>query len=366
MQAKNKIVHITSSLKTGGAERVLARLVTMPSFEHTVIYFHHGPFVQRIAEKGVKVVGIKGLFFRYDPVFFYRLFKALYKEDPTVIHALLWAANIVGRLCACVLRKPIVTAYHNNLEQDPPLRTIADKITMALSHKHIAVSDAVAQSIFARASWLPAESVEIIPNGVAQPVNSLRVQKTDLGLPDSVFVIGSVGRFVPLKNFDMLLEATALCMKQYAHIRLILVGVGPEEQRLRNVARKLDIADAVIFVVGQDATDYYSAFDCFVQCSDKEGISMALLEAMSYKVPCIVMGQAFRHPVIQHNLDGLVCVPRNKEMLAAYITLLMMHEREARALADKAALKISGMFNEQAMIDKYAKVFERLSLKNAK
>lgn len=367
MQAKkNKIVHITSSLKMGGAERVLFQLVKAEPFEHVVIYFHHGPFVQRIADLGVKVIKIDGLICRYDPIFFWRLVCAVRKENPDVIHALLWAANIAARMCALLLRKPVVTAYHNNPVQDGFVRSLLDRLTIKFSTKHIAVSEVVAQSVFARASWLPASRIEVISNGITMPIQCMGLQKKDLGLPSDAFVVGAVGRFVALKRFDLLLEVAAECIGQQPRVRVVLVGVGPEESALRRLAIDLKIADRVVFVVGKDASAYYSVFDCFIQCSDNEGISIALLEAMSFALPSVVMGNSFVHPVVTHNVDGLVCVPGDKEMLAAYIILLIMHPQEARALAQQGCLTVQRTFNEQEMIDTYAKAFNGLIDENSK
>lgn len=350
----------------GGAERVLYQLVKAPAFEHVVFYFHAGPFVQRIEALGVKTVRIDGLVCRYDPIFFWRLYRAVRKENPDVIHALLWAANVTARICAFLLRKPLVTAYHNNVTQDGPVRGLLDRLTVMLSDKHIAVSEQVAQSLRERAVRLPASRIEVIPNGIDMPCQVPMLSKKDLGFPEDAFVIGAVGRFVALKRFDLLLEAAARCIAQHGRMRVLLVGVGPEESVLRRLAAELGIADKVMFVVGEDAGVYYPLFDCFVQCTDKEGVSLALLEAMSFRVPCIVMGESFLHPVVMHNRDGLVCVPGNKEMLAAYITLLMMHAQEAQALAHEGCVKVQHIFNGQVMIDKYAKVVCELAPKYSK
>lgn len=357
---KNKVLHITSGLKMGGAERVLYQLVKAEPFEHVVLYFHHGPFVQQIADLGVKVIHIDGFICRYDPVFFGRLFHAVHQENPDVIHALLWAASISARICAFLLRIPVITVYHNNVAQDGFIRGFLDRLTINLSTKHIAVSDVVAQSVRARATRLPASRIEVISNGIAMPKDHAGLQKKDLGLQDDAFVIGAVGRFVALKRFDLLLKAVAQCIAQQSRVQVVLVGVGPEESALRRLANDLAIGGNVTFVVGKDACAYYPAFDCFVQCSDNEGISIALLEAMSFGLPSIVMGDSFVHPVITHNVDGLVCVPGDKDMLVAYIFLLMMHPPEAYALAQQGRLKVQHAYNVQGMIDAYAKAFNEL------
>ena len=350
----------------GGAERMLYQLVSSTEFEHTVFYFHAGPFVQQLEDLHIKTVQIKGYFFRYDPLFLWRLYHAMRSENPDVIHAMLWAANVAARLCAYFLGKPLITAYHNNVCQDGRFRNFSDRLTFMMSDKHIAVSEQIAQALKVRTKQSTMQHIEIIPNGIDIAAYVSSLTKEDLGLSADTFVIGAVGRFVALKRFDLLFEAVATCNVPRTLIHVLLIGVGPEEKALRKLAEKLGIASQVTFVVGQDARVYYPLFDCFVQSSDKEGISIALLEAMSFGISCIVMGDDYQHPVITHNVDGLVCSPGNKEMLAAYIELLTMHKHEAQSLAHQGFLKVKKFFNSRSMIDKYAKVFNEAAQINPK
>jgi glycosyltransferase involved in cell wall biosynthesis len=360
-----KVVHITSSLKIGGAERMLSQLVKATEVEHVVFYFHHGPFVKVLQDTGIKTVHITGWLYRYDLFFFIRLCKALYAERPAVIHALLWAANITARLSGYLLRIPVITAYHSHVDQDNAFRRLLDRLTIGLSYKHIAVSKQVAQSVCRNSAKDLSTVIEIIPNGIEVRTDVACLSELDIKLPPDAFVIGAVGRFVPLKRFDILLEAMAQIALQRRSLYVILVGVGLQEQSLRDRAQTLGIGDRVIFIVGRDAYPYYSLFNCFVQPSEKEGISMALLEAMSLKVPCIVMGDAYMHPVITHNRDGLVCLPGDKAMLAAYIALMCAHECEVKGLADRGYQKICQTFSLSVMIDKYANIFIGASAKSA-
>ena len=74
----------------------------------------------------------------------------------------------------------------------------------------------------------------------------------------------------------------------------------------QRILQRFGIADKVTFVVGQSAYGYYPLFDCFVQSSHKEGISIALLEAMSWGITCVVTNSDAKHPVLTANKDGLL------------------------------------------------------------
>ena len=77
---KTVLVHVISNLGIGGAETVLYHLLRRldtQQFEHKVIYFYDGPYVQKIRELGIPVYNVKGLFGLYDPVFMVRFFYSL-------------------------------------------------------------------------------------------------------------------------------------------------------------------------------------------------------------------------------------------------------------------------------------------------
>ncbi|MEX0849305.1 MAG: glycosyltransferase [Candidatus Dependentiae bacterium] len=366
---KIKLIHVTSSLQMGGAERTLFNIVKhlRDQFDQTVIYFNDGPFVQELQDLGISVMHIKGFAFRYDPFFFWRLYKTLKQQNPDVIHTLLWAANVSVRICAKLLGIPFVTVYHNNVEQDGGIRSFIDTITLRFGKKQIAVSEQVAQSLKKRTTWLPASNIEVITNGIEVPQLRRVIKRNELGIDDNAFVIGAVGRFVPVKQFDFLLRSSANVMKVHKHVYLLLVGTGILEQELRSLACQLDISDKVIFVVGKSAIDYYPLFDCFVQSSDKEGISIALLEAMHFSLPCIVMGHFYVHPVITHGFDGFVCPVGNGSILEEYVKVIIEQQKHILAtIGDQAKKTICNQFEVKIMIHKYAILFKDLCKKNTK
>jgi glycosyltransferase involved in cell wall biosynthesis len=351
----------------GGAETVLYTLVEhlRANFDQTVIYFHGGPFVEKIEQLGVRTIKINGYFCLYDPVFFWRLAQALKGCRPDVIHTLLWAANVFTRLCAYPLGKPLLNVYHNNVDQDGFIRRALDRLTATMCDQPIAVSDQVAQSL--KNSWQSVHPVRVITNGIALPKPKTRVLKKDLGMSDESFVIGAVGRLVPVKSFDVLLRAAAQVMDVDPGVHVVLIGSGQEKDALCDLAESLNITDRVHFVVGASALDYYPIFDCFVQSSAKEGVSLALLEAMSFALPCIVMGDLLHHPVITHGVDGYICEPFNVDKLAEMVSGVIEQKKAGiDCVMFQAKKTIERGYTATSMNHKYEKLFVGLCNKFAK
>lgn len=363
------LVHLISSLKIGSAESVLCSIIDHldpAQFNHHVIYFNDGPYSERLRAKGVTLHQVKGVVSLYDPVFFVRLFRLIKKLHPSCIHALLWAGNVYGRIIGRMLGIPVVSAVHNTADKESTIANILDRFTVVFAQKIVVVSDEAAQTLRARNSWIPAGRIQVIRNGVnADEVLSrgMQFQKSryDLGLSDEHFVIGSVGRFEPNKRYDLLLESFALVNNNYPLARLVLLGTGVQEEFLRTKAQSLGVEQYVIFVVGEDAQYYYSVFDCFVQSSDREGISIALLEAMSFSLPCIVTNVSKHHSVLTSGIDGIVVPAGNMRHLADAIAQIIFDEAKRISLGYNAQQTVRERFTLDTMISAYQDVFTAAS-----
>ena len=365
MIKKMNLCHMITGLERGGAEAVLYQLLQSldtDNFEHTVIYFYPGPYVEKIKKLGIKTYHVTGLFTLYDPIFIYRLLKLVQKINPDCLHTLLWSANFLGRLIASWYSIRHVEVFHNNIDQNGLIRNFLDRITASKHGKIIAVSDGIANSLHHYAPWLAKPKVQVIKNGISltNDEETSYVSKGQLGLRDEHFVIGAVGRFEWVKNHSLLLTSFALLYDQYSNVRLVLVGAGSQEYYLRQRAYDLGIDDRVVFVVGQDARRYYRTFDCFVMSSYKEGLSMALLEAMSNEIPSIVIAAHKKHDVIVHQENGLLVDTNDAQELANEIELLMNNSILRSTLGKHAKVTIQEKFKLDVMVDHYNALYKSL------
>lgn len=358
-----KLMHIISSLEMGGAQAVLYDLVVQfqkMGYEQTIIYMHDGPYRQRFEKRGVSVQKVNGVIAPFDPVCLYHLIREMRKTRPDCVHTVLWAANWLGRLAARLLAIPCVASLHNNYDQNGTVRALLDRIVPYHNRAIVAVSEEVAQSF---AHVYPAVSpVTVIPNGIdMQAVRKRAVAqhktRAQLGLSNEHFVIGSVGRFHPIKRYPFLLDVFAHIHKTYPHARLLLVGGGPQEQQLREYAEKLKIGPFVRWVVGQQAYGYYRLFDCFVLSSEKEGISIALLEAMSLGIPPVVTYHTGQHPVITDGVTGHVAKSNNATDCAGKIGLYITNKMDAQSVGKSAQQVVRDCFAIDSMIAAYNRVF---------
>ncbi|OGB97586.1 hypothetical protein A3F06_03580 [candidate division TM6 bacterium RIFCSPHIGHO2_12_FULL_36_22] len=363
MPRKKTIVHIITSLKVGGAEALLVELVQAlraKNYHNEIIYFHDGPNRQCLEQLGFKTTQISGVIKLYDPIFFVRLIRIVKKLRPHVIHSSLWSANVCARLVGKLLRIPVLCAIHSQTNlatigtKNSRFRSIIDKLLAHWAQCYVLVSSQM------NGFGLPHEKVITIQNGVQLNKSTKNETLTKQFNTNNCFVVGSVGRFSLVKNYSLLLESFAVFLESYTNSVLLLVGQGELEQQLRKQAIQLGIATKVHFIKANKATEYYPLFHCFVMTSWQEGLSIALLEAMSAGVPPIIIKPDGKHEVVQSNNNGILVNVYESKSLAKSLLKLAQNPILQEKLGRAAALTIESEFSFSKMVEQYQREYDKL------
>jgi teichuronic acid biosynthesis glycosyltransferase TuaC len=244
-----------------------------------------------------------------------------------VIHAQMlvpdgWAAARMG----ASLRVPVVATAHRADVLDVPARGAASRAQVAEAVESIDQVCAVSAAIGRAAEDLatPRRPVQVVPNGADTTVFTPRPMaeaRSRLGLPADGPIVTYVGKLVPRKGVDTLIEAMGLLARRDGGAPLLVAGgIGPMREGLERRAAELGVADRVRFV-GKIAHDdvgwWMSAGDVFVLPSLSEGLPTVVCEAMN-------CGRA----VVATAVDGTPEIVRDGE------TGLLVPPRDAGALAD--------------------------------
>ena len=181
------------------------------------------------------------------------------------------------------------------------------------------------------------------------------------------FHLISVGRLAPVKGYPVLLDAVASLATQGRNIRLTLVGEGPEGSRLAEQARRLGIADKVVFVGWKTQTelqDLYRKSDICVLSSFAEGIPVVFMEAMALGVPCVAPHIAGIPELVRHGIEGLLVTPANVEELAAAISEMIDKPAMRRQMALSSQERVVEKYNLRKNAALLAGVFRRYGSQN--
>jgi glycosyltransferase involved in cell wall biosynthesis len=196
----------------------------------------------------------------------------------------------------------------------------------------------------------PGVSITVIPNGV-RPVEVEVLGKKKNRKPGCPLRILCVSRLIPRKRVDWLIRALALLTCEGGErVTVDIAGDGPERQNLEKLASDLDVEDRIAFlgeVSPDDMIALYARADAFVLPSQNEGLSNALLEAMSFGLPCcssapsgfVDLDAAVSHFSVIQELSALLM-----QFLANSPTLLAKGEMGRRVAANYRWEAVAGQY----------------------
>lgn len=173
--------------------------------------------------------------------------------------------------------------------------------------------------------------------------------------------ISAVGHLMPVKGFDLLVEAFARASKAFPEWRLVLWGEGPERTNLLALAERRGIADRVS-LPGRSETPggWLGSTTIFVLSSRHEGLPNALIEAMAAGAPAIATDCPVGGPrsLIASGLDGLLVPPENVEAMAAALERVM-GSHPLRVRLGAAAAKSAERFAEPVIMAQWTSLVAR-------
>lgn len=249
------------------------------------------------------------------------------------------STNIEGYLAA--RGSDIAVVQHCRIE--PLLDTRLVQMVNQHCHAVIAVSHGVNETL--RRGGIKPELCFTVSNAIDihQPLPDRAAVRQRLGLSPETFVFGSIGSLILRKSNHHILQALgkfrAACPD--ARWKMMIVGAGPEHQRLVQLAADENILDHVIFTGFQNnALDYLAAFDAFILASRSEGLPRVVLEAMLVNTAVIgsrVVGTA---ELISHDETGLLFDYGDVQTLSQHMTALWQDTALRQRLIGAASKRV--------------------------
>jgi glycosyltransferase involved in cell wall biosynthesis len=226
---------------------------------------------------------------------------------------------------------PYATTYgfsYGQLSRPGPTRLLK-AVVERVSLRRAAAVIVTTEALRARASrW--ARRVELIPNGV--DTTRFAPPATVAARPGPRRIL-YVGRFSAEKNLSALVRAAA-DLGRRVPVRLVLVGAGPLEARLRQELSAAGVDAEFPGVIGQERLpSVYAAADAFVLASFTEGHPKVLIEAMACGVPCVASSCDGNRSLVTEGETGLLFDPRRPDELARALERVLSEPALAACLA---------------------------------
>lgn len=261
---------------------------------------------------------------------------------------------------ACqTLGVPMVHTEHSREFYDRPRRKILGW-SMNQFSRVVVVSPELARF---RREQLYRES-DIIPNGVAIPPptspEQRKAARKKINLPARSFVIGCVARLAPEKDHHTLLEAFSLFLKTRSQASLVIVGSGPSEKQILEWISK-SAAKNRIHMLGyrDDMYEILPAFDTVALPSLREGLPLALLEAMAHALP-VVATRVGAIPELLENGGGLTVDTQDTQAMANCFEKLASDAPFRKKSGRIARKLVSERYSLDAMVDAYHQLYQSM------
>lgn len=289
----------------------------------------------------------------------------LRREKAHIVHTHTSKAGFIGRIAARLAGVPVVIhTPHGHIlygyygPAGTRLFAFLERVSAPLCDRIVTLTDRGAREHLAQGIGNTAQYVTI-PSGV--DVDALRERALDkaqarheLGWELDAAIVLGVGRLVPIKGFDLLIRALA-------HLKpapgLVLVGDGPERERLQSLAAELGVAPRVTFAGAiEDVTPFLCAADVMVVPSRNEGMGRALVEAMALGVPVVGASVGGIPSVIEDGRSGLLVSREDVAGIADAVQRLLARDDLAASLADGARSRAEAFslpVMERALLELY-------------
>jgi GalNAc-alpha-(1->4)-GalNAc-alpha-(1->3)-diNAcBac-PP-undecaprenol alpha-1,4-N-acetyl-D-galactosaminyltransferase len=326
-----KLTLISSSLRAGGAERVMsivANYWAARGWKITLLTFDDGsepPFYElnrsiKYRPLGIGENSIESIFAL--PRNFGRirtLKKAIVDSKPNVVISFVNRTNILTMLACRGLKIPTIVN-----EQVHPAFGELTKFEEKLQRRYYRRASMVTLQTHSALSFFPTSegyNTYVMPNPIAVPESP--AIESRLYTDDRHLL--AVGKLIPQKGFDILIHAFAQVAARHPEWTLTILGEGEMRPELEEIQFQLGLEERVYMpgtVKNVDA--YIRKADLFALSSRFEGFPVALCEAMACGVP-VVAADCLSGPreIIHNNIDGLLVVPENIDALASGLDLLM-------------------------------------------
>ena len=327
-----KIMHLISGGDAGGAKTHVISLLEELSKRNEVelVCFVEGPFAQEAREKGINTRILKK---RSLPHVARNLKKYLKNKQFDILHCHGAKANVASMLmgrASC----PILSTIHSDPRLDYMSRPVANwtiglmnRVALRIRDGWVAVSDAMKERMAGRG--YDAGRMQVIYNGVAFPKKLVCKPRQEylesLGLDwnESNVIYGIAARIDPVKDMTTLVKAFSETVKAAPNARLLIAGIGDQEQEIKELAQKLCPPGTVHFAgwVG-DMNSFYHALDVNMLTSISETFSYAITEGarMHCATICTPVG-GLPKVVIDGQTGYLVAVGDHETMASRMIAL---------------------------------------------
>lgn len=365
------VLHIIGSLPLGGAENLLLTLARNTDRTKLSLIFcclnSGGYIADSLRDEGVKVICLGGYRFRHFHKKMLDLAQLIKSEKIDIVHTHLIEANLWGRIGAFIARTSIVCKSEHAILPELWIRPtfkqriyrFTDRVLDYFTDMIVYVSE-YQRNVLTNGKHDMSKHL-IISNAVDKKRFTLSMSKPDLrnqyGFDSSNIIIGTVGRLVRDKGHEYLFKALKQVNDAKIATQLLIIGDGPEENRLKNLARELGI-NVLFLSKRHDIAELMRCMDIYIQPTLRESFGIAIAEAMYSSLPVIASDVCGIPEIIQNGITGILVEQKNPAGIADAILDLVKNPAKADELARRGRESIVAKYTGGIYAEKVGRLYE--------
>lgn len=288
------------------------------------------------------------------------------KQTPIdIIHTHDLRSNLYGLFAAKKLKVPIITTAHgwvaNTLLRK--IEIFADKLLLSYFFDTvITVSDQTQKKL---RKFRPNSTRLVTVHNTLETQNyhiedSGKIRKS-LNITNKTPLIAKIGRLSPEKRQELLLAAVKQLVDEGYDFRLLLIGIGPDENHLRKLTESLGLGNVVEFKgFIRDMLPVYSELDLVIQTSSTEGMPNVVLESMLMRVPVIATDVGGTAEIINSQDVGTLIEADNKSQLVDELRSFLDNPMKYQQKVDMGEQRIREKFDSSVRLEKMASIYNKM------
>jgi glycosyltransferase involved in cell wall biosynthesis len=367
-----RVLHVVGAMNRGGVETWLMHVFRLMDrgrvqFDFLVHTAQHADYDDEIRALGGRILACPRT---HSPWSYARRFRTILREAGPyrVVHShvhhysgftlkLAAGAGVAVRIAHSHMDTPAQDAsagLPRRLYRELMTRWLGQYATLGLAASRKA-SDALFSRLPRDGRWRVLHcGVDLAPFHASHDRATVRAS---LGLPADAFVVGHVGRFMAEKNHEFIVAVASALAKREPSLRLVLVGVGPTQARIRRLLADRGLEGRTLMAGSRDDVPrLLTAMDCFLFPSHFEGLGLALVEAQAASLPCVISDRIPEEATVVPSLVHRLPLTATEDRWADAIT----SSREASAgvtarsvLASVEASRFNIRSSVQGLLDLY-------------
>lgn len=338
-------------------------------FRPKVLFFFGEIDRARAREIGIPVLSLglsKRGYSYFNPITIARLHGLIRREKAVLVHCQRYRTFVNAALAmrGTQAKSLLYTVRSTGTLRHFHRRVIFDWLSPRVD-RVIAVSRAVKADVLSHTRLEPSKVV-VVHNGIDvhaynPPLGKLEARRR-FNLPPDGFLYGIVARLKKAKSHKILLNAFAQCLPSLPSGYVVVAGGGPLEAELKTLAGALGIGERTIFLGHRDPREVpivLRALDVFVHPSNREGLGMAILEAMAAGLPVITTDAEGITDIFEGAESAGIMVPVNdvSALAAAMVGIYRLSEEERASIGEAGRRRVEEAFSRDRMVRKTVEIY---------